>query len=195
LIHGIVDEWDGEALGQGEIAVRVTPGKGARTGFEELLVGQYPTVYDLCFRMTHNAHDAEDLVQQAFLQALRHFPRFRSVIPVRPWLLRIARNLCVSHLRRRRFQTYLEDLPATGPASNIIAPEEAALAREMHERLAAALSQLPAELKRVIALRYQCQLSYEEIASVIDKPLWTVKNRLFKAHRRLGLELGRGADD
>ncbi len=154
-----------------------------RGALEQLFLSQYATVYGVCLNMAQNAHDAEDLAQQTFLQALRHLPQNRADVPLRPWLLRIAHNLCVSHLRRGRFHLPLSDARAV--PSRVALPEEELLASETHKQLRAEVARLVPQLRTVIVLRYQAELSYKEIATVIGKPLSIVKNRLFKAHQQL----------
>jgi RNA polymerase sigma-70 factor (ECF subfamily) len=161
-----------------------------RATIERLFREHYPMVYAFCARMTRDPAEAEDLAQQAFLQAFRHLPTFRAGSPMKPWLFRIAHNICVDHLRRRRHHLPLETPDALATPSHDRGPEAAALAGEERARLETALASLNVDLRSVIVLRYQNDLSYEQIAHVIKKPVSTVTSRLFEARRQLASFLG-----
>lgn len=171
---------------------------GDHLAVERLFRELYPPVYGFCFTMTRNRADAEDIAQQTFLKAFASLRRFRPGEPIGPWILRIAHNLFVSQLRSRRPQTDLDDpeiglLPSSDPA-----PEASALSQETREEVRRALRSLAPQAQVILALRYQQQLSYEEIAAVIDAPVTTVTNRLFEARRQLGHLLrqsGEGGSD
>ncbi len=158
----------------------------------------YPPVYGFCFTMMRRRADAEDLAQQTFLKAFASLRRFRPAQPIGPWILRIAHNLFISQLRSRRPETDLDDpelepLPSSDPA-----PEAVALSQETREEVRRALRSLAPPAQVILVLRYQQQLSYEEIAAVIDTPVTTVTNRLFEARRQLGRALrqtGEGGSD
>lgn len=171
---------------------------GDRGAVERLFRELYPPVYGFCFTMTHSRTDAEDLAQQTFLKAFASLRTFRPAQPIGPWILRIAHNAFISQLRSRQPQTALDD-PAIEPlASSDPAPESVAISRETREEVQRALRSLAPPAQVVLVLRYQQQLSYEEIAAVIDKPVTTVTNRLFEARRELGRALsqpGEGGSD
>ncbi|MDQ6882802.1 MAG: RNA polymerase sigma factor [Candidatus Dormibacteraeota bacterium] len=162
--------------------------------FEEL----YAPVYGFCFSMTRRQDDAEDLAQQTFLRAFNSLRQFRPARPIAPWILRIAHNLFISQLRARRPQLELDspDAPQIPSADPI--PEAAALSAETRAELLRAVWALAPSAQVVLVLRYQQQLSYEEIAAVIGRPVTTVTNRLFEARRDLAHALrqaGEGGSD
>ena len=153
---------------------------------ERLFRELYPAVYGFCFTMTRHRADAEDIAQQTFLKAFASLRQFRTAEPIGPWILRIAHNLFISQLRTRRSQTDLDDpeielLPSSDPA-----PEAVALSHETREEVRRALRSLAPSAQVILVLRYQQQLSYDEIAAVIETPVTTVTNRLFEARRQLG---------
>lgn len=159
---------------------------GDREAVDRLFRELYPPVYGFCFTMTHSATDAEDLAQQTFLKAFASLRTFRPEQPIGPWILRIAHNAFISQLRSQRPQTDLDD-PALEPLpSGDPAPEAVAISQETREEVQRALRSLAPPAQVVLVLRYEQQLSYEEIAAVIDKPVTTVTNRLFEARRELG---------
>lgn len=171
---------------------------GDRVAVEHLFRELYPCVYGFCFSMTRKTADAEDIAQQTFLKAFASLRQFRPAQPIGPWILRIAHNLFISQLRSRRPQTDLDDpevepLPSSDPT-----PEAVVLSEETREEVRRALRSLAPPAQAILVLRYQQQLSYEEIAAVIDTPVTTVTNRLFEARRQLGRALrhtGKGGSD
>jgi|KBSSwiStaDraftv2_1062776.scaffolds.fasta_scaffold325121_2 RNA polymerase sigma-70 factor (ECF subfamily) len=128
--------------------------------------------------------DAEDAVQEAYLQALRYFAGFRGENP-RAWLLTIVRRVCYGWIERTRRQAWagpemVDDLPGAGDD-----PETAFLHGERQEQLARAVDALPFPFREVIVLRELQELSYQEIATVTGVPVGTVMSRLSRARRRL----------
>ena len=154
--------------------------------FEETVVPHLDAAYNLARWLTRNDRDAEDVVQEAFLRALRHFRTFKGG-DARPWLLAIVRNTCYTWLKHNRFpqeETIVDDNkhPHTEDASD----PEALLLRETDRRLLrSALRRLPKEFLEVIVLREFEELSYKQIAEVIQIPCGTVMSRLARARRRL----------
>jgi RNA polymerase sigma-70 factor (ECF subfamily) len=131
---------------------------------------------------------AQDVAQEAMLRALRYFHAFRGD-EARPWLLRIVRNTW-SDLRARSGQAdqpidEIEDRAADGPD-----PEQSALAGDRRRQVAAALAALPVDAREILVLREIEDLSYKQIAAVIDAPIGTVMSRLARARERLAAELG-----
>ena len=171
---------------------------GDPVAVERLFRELYPPVYGFCFTMTRNSADAEDIAQHTFLKAFASLRQFRPAQPIGPWILRIAHNLFISQLRSRRPQTDLDDPEIEVLPSNEPAPEAVALSQETREEVRRALRSLAPPAQVILVLRYQQQLSYEEIATVVNAPLTTVTNRLFEARRQLGHALrqtGEGGSD
>ncbi|HKC11536.1 MAG TPA: sigma-70 family RNA polymerase sigma factor [Vicinamibacteria bacterium] len=164
---------------------------GDEEAFRRLVDKHGRSIFNLAYRLTGNAADAEDLAQEAFLQAFARLGDFRVGSRFHPWIYTIALNLCRSHLRRRSLPRWLApprergearepELPEPSPD-----PERALLAREAEESLRGAVAALPAKYREVFILRQSQELSYEEIAALLDLPLGTVEVRLFRARRRL----------
>jgi len=166
---------------------------GDGEAFRRLVDKHAGSIFNLAYRMTGNAADAEDLAQEAFLQAYARLADFRAGARFHPWLYTIALNLCRSHLRRKSLPRWLpvprgpgEDRPLEAEISDRSPdPEQALLAREAEERLQDAIGALPSKYREVFVLRQGEELSYEEIAGVLGLPLGTVEVRLFRARRRL----------
>ncbi|HXB56668.1 MAG TPA: sigma-70 family RNA polymerase sigma factor [Vicinamibacteria bacterium] len=157
------------------------------------LVDKYSrSIFNLAYRMTGNAADAEDMAQEAFLQAFARLGDFRVGSRFHPWLYTIALNLCRSHLRRRSLPRWLasprereEEGREPELSERSPDPEQAFLAREAEEGLQTAVASLPVKYREVFVLRQSQELSYEEIAALLGLPLGTVEVRLFRARRLL----------
>jgi RNA polymerase sigma factor (sigma-70 family) len=141
--------------------------------------------YNLARWLMRNEHDAEDVVQEAYLKAFRHLAAFRGE-DGRAWLLAIVRNTCYDRLRQsgaRDDSAFDEGIHSVGqPTPN---PESSLLARENAELLREALAELPPEYREVLVLRELEELSYTEIACITRIPIGTVMSRLSRARKRL----------
>jgi RNA polymerase sigma factor (sigma-70 family) len=150
------------------------------------LVNYLDASYNLAKWLTQNEHDAEDIVQDAYLRAIRHFASFQGG-EGRAWLLAIVRNLCYDSIRRKsvreRTTPFDEDLHNTRLDSSD--PENSLLKKERAGLLRDALAELPLELREVLVLRELEELSYREIASITQIPMGTVMSRLNRARKRL----------
>ena len=141
-------------------------------------------------RMLGDAIAAEDVAQDSFLALYRHI---HTVPPAayRPWLYRVARNLCLDQLRRRKFKLSLfsslsrdEDQPFVPSDVDNQRPDQLAETREAREAIEAAIQQLPAKFREAF-LRCEVEgLSYEDAAAVMGCPVKTVSTRLFRARQR-----------
>jgi RNA polymerase sigma-70 factor (ECF subfamily) len=162
------------------------PERTEATRFEELALPHLEAAYNLARWITGNDHDAEDVVQESYLRALKFFAGFRGENG-RPWLLTIVRNTCYTWLRRNRmgeFATELEEetqLADTTSAS----PEAMLLAAARTESVQRALQELPVEFREIVILRELEGLSYKEIAEIAAIPVGTVMSRLARARARL----------
>lgn len=149
-----------------------------------------PSAYNLARWLVRNDHDAEDVVQEAFLRAYRFFSSYRGGDP-RAWLLAIVRNACWSWLRANRSREVRTSLDDLDEAPDPLAPDaEEELVRSVDtERLRGAIAALPAEFREVLVLREFEELSYRGIADVSGIPIGTVMSRLARARARLQVAL------
>lgn len=159
--------------------------KGDAEAFE-LLVRTYETsVYRLALRMCGNAHDAEEVAQEAFVAAWKGLPAFRGESKFSSWLYQLTTNAAIDFLRREkrhRAATPIEDevdLPADGT------PQQAAEDAELRRALQQALQALTPEHRQIFLLRQMRQLSYEEIGQLLGLESGTVKSRLSRAKKQL----------
>lgn len=151
-----------------------------------LLVQTYETsVYRLALRMCGNAHDAEEVAQEAFMAAWKGLPSFRGESKFSSWLYQLTTNEAINFLRkekRHRAVTPLEDEmePATGDTA-----QQAAETKELQQALQQALDALTPEHRQIFLLRQMRQLSYEEIGRLLGLESGTVKSRLNRAKKQL----------
>ncbi len=147
--------------------------------FAELVRRHQDFVYGAVLRVVRNHAVAEELAQETFLRAFRAIADFRGEAQVRSWLYRIATNLAVNWVtRRREFPT--EAIPERTVAAGPGAIVERA---ELWEQLEAAIRELSDELRRPLVLREFEGMSYREIAEVTGLPLNTVRTRILRARR------------
>ncbi len=141
-------------------------------------------VFALCRRMLAHEHDAEDVVQETFLRALRGVAGFDSSRPLRPWLLGIAANRCRTALSRRGRRpvpvAQIDDRPDPRPTSS----------GDLADELERALRLLRPEYRLVFVLFHEQELSYEAIAESLGRPVGTIKTWLHRARGELAAELG-----
>src|SRR3954447_19592324 len=155
--------------------------------FERALLPHLDAAYNLARWLTGDPTDAEDLVQEAYLRALRGFGAFHGGDP-RCWVLTIVRNTCYTWLRRNRgpdAPASLDDDEADAIESAEPPPDAALLRHAEGAMVREAIEQLPAEFREAIVLRELEGLSYKEIAGVTRLPLGTVMSRLARARQRL----------
>ena len=173
---------------------------GDADAFEQLLLEHQKNVYNLCYRMAGNPDDAMDLSQETFLRAWRCLDQYQFASAFSTWLYRLCSNICIDFLRKRRRQQTVpltvED--ADGEEQTYAVPDAQPLPEEQvelkltHETLAAAMAQLLPEHRAVLQLRVVNEMSYEQIADVLDIQIGTVKSRLSRARNQLKKILERG---
>lgn len=154
--------------------------------FEQVVLPHLDAAYNLARWLTRNDQDAEDVVQEAYLRALRFFGGFHGG-NVRAWLLTIVRNTCYTWLQQNRTQqpatAFDEEIHSDeGETSN---PETLLLQNANSQLLRQALEELPLKFREVLVLRELEGLSYREIADVTGIPMGTVMSSLARARRRL----------
>jgi len=174
-----------------DTSLLLAAGTGDRRAFGELVERHHRGVVRFVHRFLGIADraTAEDIAQDVFLAAWKAAPRFEPRAAVRTWLLRITTNTCLNHRRsrRRRPSVALTDQAiATYEGGGVDPPDAAVAQEEFSARLEAALAELPANQRAAIVLRHVHDLSYAEIADVLETSLSAVESLLFRARRRLG---------
>lgn len=146
-------------------------------------------VFALCYRMLGQWQDAEDAMQETFLRVSKNLRRWDSSRDFEPWLLTIAANRCRTQLARRRQR------PATEPMFDSFAADrrdvEADKARQLAEELNRILGGLRPEWRRAFQLFHEQQLSYEQIAIELDRPIGTVKTWVHRGRQEIIRQLQR----
>ena len=155
--------------------------------FEEVVLPHLDAAYNLERWLVRNTTDAEDLVQDACLRALKGFTGFRGG-DSRGWLLAIVRNTCYTWLNKnRRLEPVEFDEKVHTEEVPVAEPERVWARNAAHETLEKTLQELPAEFREVIILRELEDLSYKEISEIAGVPVGTVMSRLARARARLQL--------
>jgi RNA polymerase sigma factor (sigma-70 family) len=174
---------EGRPRDERELVLRAQHGDSR--AYEELVRPHEEIAFRVAYVITRNAADAEDAVQDALVKAWRALGRFRAGEPLRPWLLQIAANEARNRRRSagRRDRLALAAASLSGEAAP--SPEDAALDAAQREQLLAALEELPADARDVLACRYLLDLSEEETAAALDLARGTVKSRTSRALDRL----------
>src|SRR6266704_6919906 len=158
--------------------------------FEEVVLPHLRAAYNLARWLTRNETDAEDVVQEAYLRAFKHFGSFHGG-DGRPWLLAIVRNTCYTWMQHNRSPelTISLDDDLHEIESKDLNPEALLLQSADTQIVRQALENLPVEFREVLVLRELEEMSYREIASITDLPLGTVMSRLARGRKRLQLAL------
>lgn len=154
--------------------------------FEEIVLPHLDAAFNYAHWLTRNDAEAEDVVQDACVRAVRFFPSLRDD-DARPWLFAIVRNTWYSRITRRAgvAEAIPLDNTTNEPADSALDPEERLLQQQSVARVRDALEQLPADFREVLVLREIEGMSYKEIAAVVRVPIGTVMSRLARARDRL----------
>ena len=169
--------------------------RGELEAIDELLDIYQRRIYSVCYRMVRHEQDARDLAQEAMVKILQGLDSYDGRSMLSTWIIRVAMNCCLSHLRRERVRRTssldgiwdedgsprLQNLPVRGELSGGARVEQAEL-RELLER---SLQSLDPQMRAVIVLRDVQDLDYQQIGTVLGVPVGTVKSRLFRARAAL----------
>jgi len=166
---------------------------GDNRAFSRLVETYQTPVYNLCYRVLGNPHDAEEAAQESFLRAYTKLGSYDPARPFKTWLLSIAHHYCIDRLRRRRLNFLsLDDEPALDTAawrSTSPTPDELALRHEREGDMQTMLNTLPSKDRSALVMRYWYDLSYEEIAAATETTVSAVKSRLHRARCALAAQV------
>jgi RNA polymerase sigma-70 factor (ECF subfamily) len=154
--------------------------------FEEAVMPHLDAAYNLARWLMRNEDDAQDMVQEAYLRALRFFGGFHGT-DARAWLLTIVRNTCYTWLKRNKSAELLGDFEEVvlTKESDEPDPEATHVLKVRAQLVNEAIEKLPIEFREVVILRELEELSYKEIAEITAIPIGTVMSRLSRARKRL----------
>lgn len=167
--------------------------RGDKRAFDLLVLRYQQRILGLVMRFVHDAHEAQDVAQEAFIKAYRALPGFRGESAFYTWLYRIAVNTAKNHLVARGRRPPDIDID-TGDAEffegenalkDLETPERSLLCGEIEATLQQVLQQLPEELRTALVLREFEGLSYEDIAVSMQCPIGTVRSRIFRAREAI----------
>ena len=165
-----------------------------REGFEREALVHLDALYRVALRLTGNAADAEDLVQETMLRAYRSWDRYTPGTNAKGWLLTILRHLFINEYRRRSRHPETVDVDTIEPFALFQEvqeedPQGAFFDKIVDDEVLRAVDQLPEAFREAVTLSDVEGLSYEEVAKVLDVPVGTVKSRLYRGRRLLQAKL------
>lgn len=160
--------------------------QGEHSAFEELIRRHQRSLYNLAYRLLRHREEAEDALQEVFLKVYEHVGSYHPTGTVKAWLNRITANYCLNRLRRLHFQESLDDeersRPLTSAAANPLETLEGdSLARRLEELLAS----LPEKQRQALILKQFGELSYQEIAEILETSPGAVDGLLKRARQFL----------
>ena len=180
-----------------DIRLMQLAGRGDVAAFERLVQRHQALVIGTIGRMLGNSLDVEDLAQQVFIRVWKSAGRYVARAKFTTWLLTITRNLVFNEIRRRKRHNALplqmdeegDERPISDEQTR--EPDAALLERELDEAIRAAIANLPETQRMAVVLRRYEQLSYEEIAAVLNQTVPAVKSLLFRARTELRSRLSK----
>jgi RNA polymerase sigma-70 factor, ECF subfamily len=173
--------------------------------FQTEVVGHVPALLAFARRLCRNEAEAEDLVQDTVIKAIRARKQFQPGTHMKAWLMKILRNAFINRYHRGALERTLAASPSTDPVvdgwmshASVRAmrdPEGFALRPQLRDALIAAIDRLPQDFKEVVLLTDAEGLSYKEVAEVLECPMGTVMSRLHRARKLLKADLIQHARD
>lgn len=171
--------------------------KGDQNAYGEIVELYKDKVFQLCYRILGNRHEAEDIAQEAFIRAYVNIRKFNPTRKFSTWLYRIATNLCIDRIRKKKPDYYLDaEVPGTEGltmysqvAIDTRMPEEEVESLELQEAIQSEILKLPEKYRSVIVLKYIEELPLQEISDILEIPLGTVKTRIHRGREALRKQL------
>jgi len=177
---------------------RQTPDE-TKQEFQEIALPHADSLYNFALRMTRNTRDAEDLLQDTFMRAFRFFHRFETGTNIRAWLFRILKNTYINNYRKvqrtpdqvdwAQVEEFYDSVTPHDLRKRHKNPEELLLESSVDNRVEEAVAALPPEYRAVVLLNFMEDMSYKEIAEVLEIPMGTVMSRLHRGRKLLQKEL------
>jgi RNA polymerase sigma-70 factor, ECF subfamily len=171
------------------------PADDRRAGFEQEALVHLDSLYRVALRLTGNAADADDLVQETMLKAYRAWDQYQRGTNAKGWLLTILRHAFINEYRRKTRHPATVDLDAIEPFAVFEDlqqdddPQGRFFDQIVDDEVLRAIDNLPEQFREAVVLSDVEGMSYEEVARILDVPIGTVKSRLFRARRMLQAKL------
>ena len=163
--------------------------RGSSKAFEVLVNKYMKDAYYIALGFVGNREDAQDLSQEAFVRAYRNIKKIRPECGFFPWFYQILKNLCISHLRKRKHRNAasldVEGCPEAEAQNDCFSPDEVAERSEMKDKVWQAIGKLDEKHREVIVLRHFQNMSYDQMAKVLFCNKGTVTSRLYYARKQL----------
>ncbi|QKS69824.1 RNA polymerase sigma factor SigW [Paenalkalicoccus suaedae] len=167
--------------------------KGNQDAFAELMDLYKDKVYHIAYRMLGNSHEAQDVAQEAFLRAYTNIDSYDTNRKFSTWIFRIATNLSIDRIRKKKPDFHLEDQVAGTEdldyhsqfAADEDLPEDQVVQLEMQEWVQQEIMELPPKYRSAIILKYIEDLSLKEISEILNLPVATVKTRIHRGREAL----------
>lgn len=174
-----------------EIALARRARSGDAAAFGELVRAHQAAVFNVCYRLTNERREAEDMTQEAFIRAYERIATFDPARPFGPWMRRVAANVCLNALAAaRRLVFSLDDDSLLEPRADALSEPPVAFEQQnTANAIRAALLALPMHYRAVIELVHFQEMSYAEAAQILRLPLSDVKSHLFRARKALAKSL------
>lgn len=157
---------------------------GNKDAFSELVTRYKRLIYSVAYKFTRDSDEVNDLAQEAFIKIYKSLSKYDSKYRFSTWSVKVATNICLDHVRRKRIKSVsLDEIENITGGNN--SPEEYCLRREKSRELRDAIDGLPEIYREPIVMYHQKGMSYKEIAEALGKPMSIIKNRIFRARNAL----------
>jgi len=174
-------------------------GNSQKKLFEQQALPHLNLVYNLALRYTRKPEDAEDLVQETYLRAYRFFHQYEQGTNIRAWLLKILRNTFINRYRKKmkepkqvafeEIEPFYEQLAKSNPGELMRVVERDVFGKMVGDEITEALDKLPEEFRTAVILCDLQNMTYEEIAEIMDCPTGTVRSRISRGRKMLQMSL------
>jgi RNA polymerase sigma-70 factor (ECF subfamily) len=158
--------------------------RGDNEAFAELISRYKRLIYSVAYKFSRDSEDVNDMAQEAFIKIYKSLSRYDDKYKFSTWSVKVATNICLDQLRRKRYNSVsLDEIENFMGTNN--SPEEYYLRKEKTQVLRDAIDGLPEIYRVPIVMYHQKGMSYKEIAEQLDKPMSIIKNRIFRARNTL----------
>ncbi len=166
-----------------ELAARCL--NGDNDAFSELITRYKRLIYSVACKFSKDSEEIDDMAQDAFIKIYRSLSKYDDKYKFSTWSVKVATNICLDHVRRKKFNLVSLDEIESFTGSTCNTPEEYYLKKEKSQVLQDAIDGLPEIYRVPIVLYHQKGMSYKEIAEHLGKPMSIIKNRIFRARHAL----------